>query len=426
MMPEAAGRSVEQLLFLGFGITFVLWLGASAFVLLNRVLYDRTGGRLRVLAWRMTNDEVLRLAPDERMVAVNDILARLSRREVYRVTADTELPAWLTGLCAAYSLERWGLAQIMRDAASHRRGRKWRRVSALFTLGQLRTEGVHELLEQAVRDPDPDVSGAAVTVLRRLEDRRAAAILITALREESYPPSRIATQLDQFAIPIDDLLLPLLADPRPHARYWGASLLGHYPGFLGVAERVAELENDEYPGARKTAVTTLARMDAGIAVPVAIRLLADPVPYVRAAAIRTVAALGAEADDEAVRRDLAARLTPALADRDWDVRFAAKESLERLGPGVWREVAEALASPDPFARNGAAEVLQNTGVLDRVIAEIGSDTPPEGLAMRMLEHALLEGGAGMVDAAVARRPAGVPPALTALLGRLRFTTQVSA
>ncbi|MEP6990578.1 MAG: HEAT repeat domain-containing protein [bacterium] len=426
MIPQAAGRSVEQLLFLAFGITCVLWLGASIFVLLNRMLYDRTGGRLRMLARRMTTDEVLRLAPDERLAAVRGILVRLSRREVYRVTADTELPAWLTALCATYSLDRWGLAQIVRDAASHRRGRKWRRIAALFTLGELRTEGVHELLEQAVRDPDPDVAGAAVTVLRRLEDRRAAGILITALREESYPPSRIATQLDQFAIPIDDLLLPLLADPRPNARYWGASLLGHYPGFLGVAERVAALEKDEYPGARKTAVTTLARMDVVIALPVAIRLLADPVPYVRAAAIRTVAARGAQAHEESVRRDLAARLTPALADRDWDVRFAAKESLEHLGPGVWREVAEALESADAFARNGAAEVLQNTGVLDRVIAEMGTDTPPDALAMRVLERALNEGGAGMVDAAVARRPAGVPPALVALLERLRFTGPVLA
>ena len=41
------------------------------------------------------------------------------------------------------------------------------------------------------------------------------------------------------------------------------------------------------------------------------------------------------------------------------MRTAAKDALVKLGPTTWHEVAAQLSSPDAFARNGAAEVLQN-------------------------------------------------------------------
>jgi hypothetical protein len=65
-------------------------------------------------------------------------------------------------------------------------------------------------------------------VLGRLPDMAAASALVDALQQGKYAPSRIATYLDQFPLPIGDLLRPLLDHPDPSARYWGATLLSRH------------------------------------------------------------------------------------------------------------------------------------------------------------------------------------------------------
>ena len=65
--------------------------------------------------------------------------------------------------------------------------------------------------------------------------------------------------------------------------------------------------------------------------------------------------------------DVAEEIAPLLADREWWVRLAAKESLQQMGEEVWSVLVPYLDHEDAFARNGAAEVLQNIGVLDSLI-----------------------------------------------------------
>ena len=74
----------------------------------------------------------------------------------------------------------------------------------------------------------------------------------------------------------------------------------------------------------------------------------------------------------------------------------------RLGPGTWREVAAELSSTDGFARNGAAEVLQNLGVLDWTLRGIASGAHPTDEAVDVLKRALREGGVAMSKAAALR------------------------
>jgi hypothetical protein len=51
------------------------------------------------------------------------------------------------------------------------------------------------------------------------------------------------------------------------------------------------------------------------------------------------------------------------------VRTAAKEALQRMGSEVWSALVPYLDHADTFARNGAAEVLQNTGVYQQLLLE---------------------------------------------------------
>ena len=66
-------------------------------------------------------------------------------------------------------------------------------------------------------------------------------------------------------------------------------------------------------------------------------------------------------------------VAPLLADESWWTRSAVKETLEAYPDDALERVASYLNHPDQFARNGAAEVLQNTGALDALIARVAAD-----------------------------------------------------
>ncbi|MEP6999742.1 MAG: HEAT repeat domain-containing protein [bacterium] len=405
--------------------TLVLWVGSSSLVVVNRILYEQGQRRLVDIARQLTDPSLASLPPLERSPAIRAMLSRKSRRQVYRMIVSTSFPIWVTEICSAYALARWGLPRIVSDASPARGRRKWTRISALFALGHLRVAEAYDLLEAAVFDTDPDVASAASVVLHRLGDRRAAEILIAALQARSYSPSRLATQLDEFPVPIDDLLRPLLNSPVVDARYWAVSLLFRYPGGMELVNEVAALTNDAHPTVRKAAVLTLGAMDGKRAIPVALRLLNDHTPFVRTAAIRALSQRGALDENTESRRTLAAHITSSLADTAWEVRLAAKEALVAFGPGVWREVAEMLDSSDTFARNSAAEVLQNLGLIDRTIEEFGRGARPSAELLDVLGRAFREGGPAMVDAAIARSNPDLHPVVESLMTRLQFVASTS-
>ena len=97
----------------------------------------------------------------------------------------------------------------------------------------------------------------------------------------------------------------------------------------------------------------------------------------------------------------------------------------RLGPATWRAVAAQLSSEDRFARNGAAEVLQNLGVLDWTLRGIASGTRPSPEAVDVLKRALREGGMPMADAAMLRTRTEPVPAVDALLKSLELEEAAS-
>jgi hypothetical protein len=333
-----AGGIVDAHLFVvGLLAVVGLWVVVSASVIVGRVRYDRRAGAL----------------------------PRFSRTAVYRILADRSVTSERFVRAKEYAVERWGPSRIWADACDTRRSRKWRRIPALIALARMRADGIHELLEQALHQPDRDVVGAAVVALARIGDRDAARILIAALVRESYPPSRIATELDQFKIAIEDLLRPLLSNSKPQIRYWGVTLLRRSRDIDSLATEVAWLAGDAHPPTRKAVVETLVAMRASSAGEVAERLLGDSVFYVRAAAARALAAVTIElALDQHKRAGNVAKL---LADRDWHARQGAKAALVTMGPAIWREVAVHLQSDDRFARDGATEVLRDLGVHEHLV-----------------------------------------------------------
>ena len=145
---------------------------------------------------------------------------------------------------------------------------------------------------------------------------------------------------------------------------------------------------------RKAAIGSLGKVGGSIAGEAALGLLRDPTPYVRAHAARALA--------EMQRTDTAAEIARLLGDADWWVRQAAKETLESMGPEVWKVLMPCLEHPDRFVRNGAAEVFQNLGIVDSLIVmEAASDGPAER-KIAMLRQIVEAGGVRFADSLVER------------------------
>jgi HEAT repeat protein len=321
------------------------------------------------------------------------------RREIERHAADQATPMWVAQALAEHALER-DPARLLREAYTHRgeRGR-WRRIAALHIVCRSGHADLIPVLRRALRDRDRDVAAAAVTLLGTVAEAEAAALLVTALRERLYVPSRVAARLDRFPLEVAEIVAPLIRDLDPVARFWGATLLARYGGRPGVAGALARLRRDRDPNVRKAAIESLGRIGGPLAAETARFLLRDDQWFVRAHAARALGDLG--------RADLAADVVPLLADAQWWVRAAAKDALVAMGPGVTAAVAALLDHPDRFARNGAAEVLQNLGVLDD-LAGRAPDLP-------LVRRAVAAGGAGLANSLVARSSPDVSARIRALL-----------
>lgn len=387
------------------GASFAAWLLLSGYVALNRLAYD---ARHRGFGWAADalRDRTLAALPaDERAAAVGDILADLSTYALDRLALDASLPAWAQEACAVRAVAGHGRDRLL---ARLRRGPgrfgKWTYVTALCLLVREGHPRRHDLLRLALASGDRDARQAAITLLGEIGDRQAAGILVDALAGRTLR-SRIASQLDRFRTPVADLLLALAGHPEPALRALAASLLWRHAGNADVAARLEGLSGDQDPGVRKSAIQSLGEARLAQAEAIALTLLGDSVPYVRAHAIRALARVSPAGAATAIAR--------LLGDVDWWVRQAAKESLIAIGEPATAATVAQLTSPDRFARNGAADVLQGIGAIPRLSARAREGGDAGHAAAQLLDRIVRAGERDLVGAGGRHpswSPAATPPA----------------
>jgi HEAT repeat protein len=364
------------------GALVLLWVGVSAYVVVTRALFDLAGLSFHT-ARRVLDRRLARGASAE------DALAGLPRRTLAGIAADASTPLPIAEAAARRLVAR-RRGRLLRQARSHRSDTdKWRRLAALRILSLAGSKIAKPELARALHDKDPDVIGGAVAILGGRDDAESARMLVNALREGRYSRSRIAAQLDAFRTPITDLLRPLLDDPDPGVRQWGATLLGRYAE-PEIELELATLIVDDDPQVRSAVIKSLSANSSRLAAPAAVTALGDPIWFVRVHAARALGRLG--------KAELAPEIVALLADPQWWVRSAAKESLQELGPRAEPAVLHALKSEDVFVRNGAAEVLQNMGVVDELMQRL-EQSPEDELALRTLRSIFQGGGPAIADAA---------------------------
>jgi HEAT repeat protein len=128
-----------------------------------------------------------------------------------------------------------------------------------------------------------------------------------------------------------------------------------------VEDALACLVSDDDPTVRKAAVQTLGAAKSRRIHTLATVLLSDPVFFVRAHAIRALAATREPAHGAAIAR--------GLGDSSRWVRLAAKESLVAIGPAVEPALIALMTSDDQVVRTGAIEVMHDLGLLPATCAE---------------------------------------------------------
>ncbi|MBA2361368.1 MAG: HEAT repeat domain-containing protein [Actinobacteria bacterium] len=309
------------------------------------------------------------------------------------------LPAWIA-LSVAVVLGRLRYDRRLRDVRvdelrpresarliRRARGRprtewgRWRRVAALTRLARAHDLAAPSLLHPALADPDPRIATAAIRSLGDLGDEWAIEILVAALRSGSAPRSRIAAELERLAPAPGLRFMPLLRDRDPAVRFWGATLLCPYPEI--AHENMIALTWDPDPNVRAAAVETLGTRSGDAVGAATLARLDDPAWFVRVHAARAAGHVLGVAAGPAISR--------LLADPQWWVRSAAKDAFRGMGSDAVPVLLPVLTHADPFARNGAAEVLQDIGFVDALALE-----QPES---PLLERIYEAGGEGLRDAA---------------------------
>lgn len=395
----------ESLLVVTAPATALSWAALSVYTLhVQRRREEMAALRDRA---RGTLDGMATSSPEERYSVARTLFRDASREAVMRCAAERDLPAHTFEALTELLDERWSTQSLAVDAERHRtRREKWRRITALRILERLSHPSALARLATAASDSDADVAEAAVALLARSSDPIAGKCLIAALVRQRIPASRVALYIDQSPANLSSHLVPLLAHAHPSVRQWAVTLLTRYED-RGLESRFLELTRDSDGSVRKAAVQALASLGTRATVDRLVEMLADAVPFVRAHAARALAELGCA--------DRAAAVTPLLGDAEFWVRLAARESLEEMGSEVWPVLVRCLDHPDRFVRNGAAEVVQNLGVLDSLIMlEAASDYPSRS-KLDMLKKITEAGGVKFTDSLVERAGPEVGPRVRRLL-----------
>jgi HEAT repeat protein len=393
------------------GTLGTLWLCLSGWLVLAARHARARSAAVRCVLAEFHRVESSGMLPEEQVRQLEALVSGTDRLMLLRAATSLPERSPATEIFARSATTCHDLAWFVEQASARRGPRaNWRRIAALRLLAYQGYSGIVPLLGQAMTDHHSEVVGAAVTTLGRIPDMKAAEILINALKSRQYAASRIATYLDRFPIPISHLLRPLLQHPDDTVRYWGVMLLARHKPTAALERDLVGLTNDAAPLVRRAAVATLTRMNQAEGIKAAQPLLADAVWYVRAHAARAIA----EAEDP----ELAPLVSPLLADREWWVRAAAKDALQRMGTEVWATLVPYLDHPDRFARNGAAEVLQNVGILDSLIVLEAATTRPSPAKIEMLRKITSAGGTRMAEALLDRVDAGSRARVRDLLATL--------
>jgi HEAT repeat protein len=373
----------EAYVFHALIILGVIVAGLIIVTLVSRYIYERRQKRSEVLKVKL-GKMLFEVGRAESQQEAEDILkaclkkARGPYRPVF-LQLLKEAPQPKRSEYFEYIAGHLGRNPLARQATSG--SSRWKRIEAIEILSEIRNSGNTEVLIQCLEDEDEDVLYAAVRALARRKDMRAAGAALGLLGSGKVHDRRLVAMLEEFPLSIDELVWPLLEDPRPKMRFWAARLL-ETSKEPETARRLVKLAGDDDPDVRSGAIQSLAHMGSPEVLKAISGAIEDPEWFVRAQAAKAVGTLKAV--------ELHEQVICLLWDKHWWVRQNTKMTLLSFCPDIEETLIQFLLVEDQFARNMVAEVLAVSGAVERHGKEL--EREPDGARQQMFFRAIAGAG----------------------------------
>jgi HEAT repeat protein len=255
--------------------------------------------------------------------------------------------------------------------------RRWvNRVEGAEKLGRMMSRRPLPDLVQLMQDPVPEVRIRAAKALGAIGGLEAVESLLGALKDTNrWSALRIADILATLGEAAVDPLLAEVPKLPAIARVPAIDILGRLRSPKAV-RLLEELLTDPHENARARAAHSLGVIGDPRAAGKLVLALKDPEWPVRAMAAKALGMLPGTAG--------VPELTKLLGDREWWVRSNAALALGTKGEKGYKALAGLLDSPDSYAAQRAASMLQEAGVFDRFVSKLVDGTPRERAAARKL------------------------------------------
>jgi len=242
--------------------------------------------------------------------------------------------------------------------------RWWRRAKAAENLGLAGAQRATAQLAAALADDVPEVRLRAAKALGLVGGRAAVLPLVNALAEPNrWSTIRIADILTGMGSEVVKELMDTFPKLNAHAKLAALDILGRIHALPAVPWLLQRLDDPE-GDVRARAAHALGAIGVVDAAPALRKALSDSEWPVRAMAAR---ALGRVHDVEAIPA-----LCAALRDREWWVRANAAEALKLAGPMGIEALEGMLSDADLYAKHQACLMLEESGILDRRVAQLAS------------------------------------------------------
>lgn len=334
------------------------------------------------------------VAPGDRVVVETILLDHVQRVrgiERERLGRGLDELGFVDGYLARLSSPRW-----------------WTRAEAAENLGLAGARRATDRLVAALDDAVSEVRLRAAKALGLVGGKAAVRPLLKALDEPNrWSTIRIADILSDMGREVVRELMDAYPSMNRHGRLAALDILGRIRSLDAVPWLLARVEEPE-ADARARAAHALGEIGATDAAPALRRALGDSEWPVRAMAAK---GLGKIHDAEAIPR-----LCAALRDREWWVRANAAEALRLVGPMGIEALEGMLADEDVYARHQACLMLEESGILDRRVAQLGSTGAVRDAAELVVRRVIEAGPIGRLrELAGTHADAGVREALARLL-----------
>lgn len=282
--------------------------------------------------------------------------------------------------------EKLGLVE--EDFARLRSRRRWCRARAAENLGYYGGPGATNHIGALLDEEDETVRAVAARALSRIGSQEAADFLSDRLISSSeLTRLRMAENLERIGSPAVEPLLELIEseeDEKRRAQVLAARVIGNirvYEARPTLGRAIRRRWNTDL---RAQATLALGQIGDPDDVPVILEAAGDDFWPVR---VQAANALGMIGETSAIPT-----LEKLAVDQEWWVRLNASRSLVNMGSAGEQALARILEGPDRFARDRVAAVLQERGIVRRLVEELAEGNGRSEDARNVIQ-ALVRNGA---------------------------------